>query len=55
VPGGILLQYADDTTLICSAPHVQDVGALMNLHLMVISQQTVNDKMQLNFLKSSEM
>ena len=49
VPGGLLLQYADDTTLICSSPSVQHAAILMNLHLKIISQWTVNNRMQLIF------
>ena len=30
VTGGLLLQYADDTTIICSAPTKDDVASLMN-------------------------
>ena len=52
VPGGLLLQYADDTTLICSAPSVQDAVILMNSHLKIISQWTENNRIQLNFSKS---
>ena len=45
VPGGLLLWYADDTTLICSAP---DATELMNSHLEVISQWTTANRMRLN-------
>ena len=55
VPGGILLQYADDTTLICSAPDPEEAAALMNSHLEVIGQWTINNRMQLNLSKSSVM
>ena len=55
VPGGLLLQDADDTTLICSAPSVQDAAILMNSHLKISSQWTVNNRIQLNFSKSSVM
>ena len=50
-----MLQFVDDTTLICSAPSVQDAAILMNSHLKIISQWTVNNRMQLNFSKSSVM
>ena len=43
IPGGLLLQYADDTTLICSAPSVQDAAILMNSHLKIIIHWTVNN------------
>ena len=53
--GGILLQYADDTTLICSALDIQGASSLMNSHLEVISQWTVVNRMALNLSKSSVM
>jgi len=54
VSGGILLQYADDTTLICSAPDTQETASLMNSYLRVISKWTVDNRMALN-PKSSVM
>jgi len=41
--------------LICSGPNVQDASALINLHLKVITQWTVNNRMQSNLSKSSMM
>jgi len=38
VPGGLLLQYADNTTLICAAQDIQEAAILMNTHRSVISQ-----------------
>jgi len=55
VSGGILLQYADDTTLICSAPDTQETASLMNSHLRVISKWNVDNRMVLNLSKSSVM
>ena len=55
VPGGLLLQYADDNTLICSAPDAAVAEALMNSHLEVISQWTTANRMRLNLSKSSVM
>jgi len=55
VSGGILLQYADDTTLICSASDTQETASLMNSHLRVISKWTVDNRMVLNLSKSSVM
>ena len=48
VPGGLLLWYADNTTLICSAPDATDGAELMNFHLEVISQWTTANRMRLN-------
>ena len=53
--GGVLLQYADDTTLICSAPDTQEVAVLMNSHLRVISKWTEDNRMAFNLSKSSVM
>ena len=55
VSGGVLLQYADDTTLICSAPDTQEVAVLMNSHLRVISKWTEDNRMAFNLSKSSVM
>ena len=46
-----LLQYADDITMICSAPD----AALMNSHLEVISQWTTANRTRLNLSQSSVM
>ena len=40
ITSGVLLQYADDTTLICSVPIVKDVASKMHCQLMLISQWT---------------
>ena len=55
ITSALLLQYADDTTLICSAPTVEDVVSKMHCQLMLISQWTSASKMRLNLLKSSVM
>ena len=55
VSGGALLQYADDTALICSAPDTQEVAVLMNSHLRVISKWSEDNRMAFNFSKSSVM
>ena len=51
----LLLQYTDDTTLICSAPTVEDVVSKMHCQLTLISQWTLASKMRLNLSKSSVM
>ena len=53
--GGVLLQYADDTMLICSAPDTQEVAVLMNSHmdLRAISKWTEDNRMAFNLSKSS--
>ena len=55
VTGGLLLQYADDTTIICSAPTKDDVASLMNSQLKLIDQWTSANKMTVNYSKSSVM
>ena len=55
ITSGLLLQYADDTTLICSAPTIEDVVTKMHCQLMLISQWTTASKMRLNLSKSSVM
>ena len=53
VTGGLLLQYADDTTLICRGSSNSDVAVIMNHQLELISQWTLTNKMRLNHSKSS--
>ena len=48
VTSGLLLQYADDTTLICRAPTKDDVASVMNSQLKLISQWTGANRMRLN-------
>ena len=55
VTGGLLLQYADNTTIICSAPTKDDVASLMNSQLKLIDQWTSANKMTVNYSKSSVM
>ena len=50
---GLLLQYADDTALICSGPTPTEAGAVMNSQLMSIQQWIVASKMRLNYSKST--
>jgi len=55
VTGGLLLQYADDTTLICPGPSNSDVAVIMNHQLELISEWTLTNKMRINHSKSSVM
>ena len=50
---GLLLQYADDTALICSGHTPTEAGAVMNSQLMSIQQWIVASKMRLNYSKST--
>ena len=52
---GLLLQYADDTALICSGPTPAIVNTVMNSQLIVIQQWIVASKMRLNYSKSTVM
>ena len=52
---GLLLQYADDTALICSGPTPAAAGIVMNSQLMLIQQWIVASKMKLNYSKSTDM
>ena len=55
VTSGLLLQYADDTTLICCGPSKEDVASMMNHQLELIGQWTKANNMKLNHRKSSVM
>ena len=52
---GVLLQYADDTTLICSRPNPAQVAAILNHQLKLINTLLVENQMQLNAGKSCGM
>ena len=52
---GLLLQYADDTALICGGPTPTEAGAVINSQLMLIQKWIVASKMRLNFSKSTVM
>ena len=52
---GLLLQYADDTTFICSGPTPEAAANVMNLQLELLNQWTIDSKMKLNYLKSTVM
>ena len=52
---GLLLQYADDTALICSGPTPAKASTVMNSQLIVIQQWIVASKMRLNYSKSTVM
>ena len=52
---GLLAQYADDTTLICSGSSVSDTAAVMCSQLQLVNKWIVDSKMQLNMQKSSVM
>ena len=57
VTAGLLLQYADDTALMCSGTSPQDAADVMNQQLQLVYDWIVssNYKMQLNFQKSKVM
>ena len=52
---GLLLQYADDTALICSGPSPIAAGTVMNSQLVLIQPWIVTSKMKLNHSKSTVM
>ena len=52
---GLLLQYADDTALICSGPTPAKASTVMNSELLLIQQWIVASKMRLNYSKSTVM
>ena len=45
---GLLLQYADDTALICSGPTPAKASTVMNSELLLIQQWIVASKMRLS-------
>ena len=55
ITAGTLLQYADDTTLICSGSTSTIVAATMNYQLQLIHSWLVDSKMELNGKKSCVM
>ena len=52
---GLLLQYADDTALICGGPSPIEAGTVMNSQLALIQQWIVTSRMKLNHSKSTVM
>ena len=50
--GGILLQYADDTTIICAGSSPEVAADLMNQQLTLIHNWLVQHQMSLNTQKS---
>ena len=50
---GLLLQYADDTALICNGFTPTETGTVMNSQLMLIQQWIVTSKMRLNHSNST--
>ena len=52
---GNLLQFADDTTLICSGDTHEEVEMKLSHNLELISKWISQSKMQLNVNKSSVM
>ena len=55
ITNGLLAQYADDTTLICSGSSVSDTAAVMTSQLQLVNKWIVDSKMKLNIQKSSVM
>ena len=55
VTNGVLLQYADDTTLVCSGTSPLVAAEVMNQQLQLVYDWIVSNKMQLNFRKSKVM
>ena len=54
ITDGLLVQYADDTTLVCSGS-TPSAAAVLNSQLKLIHNWIRNSKMSLNFSKSSVM
>ena len=52
---GLVLQYADDTTIVCTAPTPAAVQSIMCAQLSVIQQWISQSKMKVNIKKSSVM
>ena len=52
---GVLLQYADDTTVICGGVTTAAVRTIMCSQLSIIQQWVLESKMKINFRKSSVM
>ena len=55
VTDGMLLQYADDTTVICGGVNTAAVQTIMCSQLSIIQQWVLESKMKINFRKSSVM
>ena len=55
VTDGVLLQYADDTSLVCSGSSPLAAAEVMNQQLQLVYDWVVSNKMQLNFQKSKVM
>ena len=55
VTNGVLLQYADDTTLVCSGTSPLVASEVTNQQLQLVYDWIVSNKMQLNFWKSKVM
>ena len=51
----LLLQYADDTTLVCSGPDPIATASIMNQQLALIHDWLVEHRMKLNVQKSRVM
>ena len=49
ITAGLLLQYADNTSLMCSGTSPQDAADVMNQQLQLLHEWIVSSKMQLNF------
>ena len=55
VTDGVLLQYADDTTVICGGVNTAAVQTIMCSLISIIQQWVLESKMKMNFRKSSVM
>ena len=55
VTDGVLLQYTDDTTLVCSGTSSLAAAKVMNQQLQLVYDWIVSSQMQLNFRKSKVM
>ena len=55
VQHGTLLQFADDTAIICSGRDCHDVHRQISVDLLIVSNWIVSSKMKLNINKSSVM
>ena len=55
VTDGVLLQYADNTTLVLNGSSPSVTAAAMNFQLQLVYSWIISSKMQLNFHKSKVM
>ena len=55
ITDGLLVQYADDTTLVCSGSTPSAAAAVLNSQLKLVHNWIRNSKMSLNHSKSSVM